>query len=79
MTCKFELDIGPDTAESAIESNSTLDLKEISYKYRIFCFLRVKYYLQGVRTAIMVHGRVGDATDELTLTLAGPCIIIQFK
>lgn len=31
MTCRFELDIGPDTVESTVESNSTLDLKELSY------------------------------------------------
>jgi hypothetical protein len=31
MTCKFELDIGPDTTESAVESNWTLDVKELSY------------------------------------------------
>ena len=54
MTGRYELGIGPDTAESAVESNSTLNFKSKAIEYSIFCSLRVKHHLQIVRIANVV-------------------------
>jgi len=37
-TCRFELDIGPDTAYSAVELNSTLNKLESKYIYVIHLY-----------------------------------------